>query len=263
MSCLVYLGTHLPQWLGRLAVPLFVSRRRLAGRRTLPRARARWALDSGGFSELQMYGEWRTTPEQYVEEVRRFRREIGLMDWAAIQDWMCEPQVINGLVCRRKSKKKPAIDLAEWKRWARRVARAGHAGVTRTLARARQLERQGHEIEVVFHGTGLSVEEHQRRTIASYQTLRALAPEVEWTPVLQGDFLRGPADHVRHIELYAAAGIDLRASPIVGVGSVCRLKKHHGGGALLRHPEEARGQRPRIRPEGCRSRSCGSPSRVF
>ena len=29
--------------------------------KTLPRARGRWALDSGGFSELSLYGEWRTS----------------------------------------------------------------------------------------------------------------------------------------------------------------------------------------------------------
>ena len=46
-------------------MPLFVSHRRLAGRRTLPRAIAPWALDSGAFSELSLYGEWRTTAGQY------------------------------------------------------------------------------------------------------------------------------------------------------------------------------------------------------
>jgi hypothetical protein len=28
--------------------------------------RTGWALDSGGFSELSLYGGWRTTPEEYV-----------------------------------------------------------------------------------------------------------------------------------------------------------------------------------------------------
>jgi integrase len=44
-----YLGTHQPSWLARdLGVPFLVSHRRLAGRRTLPRASSPWALDSGG-----------------------------------------------------------------------------------------------------------------------------------------------------------------------------------------------------------------------
>lgn len=86
-----YLGTHHPQWLGRFDAPLFVSHRRLSPRRTLPVALGPWALDSGGFTELSMYGAWQTTPEQYVSAVRRYRDEIGNLAWAAPQDWMCEP----------------------------------------------------------------------------------------------------------------------------------------------------------------------------
>lgn len=90
-----YLGTHVPSWLAHPScegVPLFVSARRLRDRRSpWPRAVTRWALDSGGFSELSMYGAWQTSPKQYIAEVRRWSAEIGGMDWAAIQDWMCEP----------------------------------------------------------------------------------------------------------------------------------------------------------------------------
>jgi hypothetical protein len=68
-----YLGTHLPNWLGKVTIPLFVSRRTLAPRRTLPRALGPWALDSGGFTELAMYGRWTVPATQYVAEVRRFR----------------------------------------------------------------------------------------------------------------------------------------------------------------------------------------------
>jgi hypothetical protein len=76
-------------------VPLFVSRRRLAHRKELPRALGRWALDSGGFTELSTYGRWKTSPEQYAEEVRRFSLEIGVPDFAAIQDWMCEDVMLQ------------------------------------------------------------------------------------------------------------------------------------------------------------------------
>lgn len=89
-----YLGTHQPSWLARdLGVPLFVSHRRLAGRRSLPRATGPWALDSGGFTELSMYGCWRTNARTYVAAVRRYSEEIGHLDWAASQDWMVEAQV--------------------------------------------------------------------------------------------------------------------------------------------------------------------------
>uniref|UniRef100_UPI003F491E71 deazapurine DNA modification protein DpdA family protein n=1 Tax=Nonomuraea sp. CA-251285 TaxID=3240002 RepID=UPI003F491E71 len=88
-----YLGTHMPSWLGRLDVPLFVSHRRLAGRKTFPRARAPWALDSGGFTELSLRGGWTQGPLEYVRAVRRYHEEIGNLRWAAPQDWMCEPGV--------------------------------------------------------------------------------------------------------------------------------------------------------------------------
>jgi hypothetical protein len=95
-----YLGTHEPSWLSSEKIPrdvcLFVSHRRLARRKVLPQARVHWALDSGGFSELQLFGEWRTTPAEYVSAVRRYDDEIGNLCWAAPQDWMCEPIVIGG-----------------------------------------------------------------------------------------------------------------------------------------------------------------------
>lgn len=79
------LGTHQPGWLARTAVPLFVSARRLRVSKTLPRAVAPWALDSGGFTELQQYGRWTVTPADYVARVRRYRDEIGNLTCAAPQ----------------------------------------------------------------------------------------------------------------------------------------------------------------------------------
>lgn len=67
--------------------------------------------------------------------------------------------------------------------------------------------------------TGLSVEEHQRRTISNYLELRSRAPELPFIPVLQG-WTQG--DYADHVDAYEAAGVDLRAAPLVGVGSVCR-----------------------------------------
>jgi len=158
-----YLGTHEPSWLSRVRVPLFVSHRRLARYRRLPVARCPWALDSGAFSELTTYGRWTLAPAEYVAAVRRYRREVTHLAWAAPQDWMVEPFM---------------------------------------LAR-----------------TGLSVREHQRRTVANLVELRRLAPELPIVPVLQGWTLRDYLDCVR---MYAAVGLDLRGEPLVGLGSVCR-----------------------------------------
>jgi hypothetical protein len=89
-----YLGTHLPSWLASLRVPLFVSHRRLARLRRLPVAATGWALDSGGFSELSLFGAWQTTPAAYARAIVRCRDEIGSLEWAAPQDWMCEPPIL-------------------------------------------------------------------------------------------------------------------------------------------------------------------------
>lgn len=67
--------------------------------------------------------------------------------------------------------------------------------------------------------TGLTVIEHQRRTVANYVELRQLAPDLPFVPVVQGWTV---ADYVRCVQMYADAGVDLAAQPIVGVGSVCR-----------------------------------------
>lgn len=158
-----FLGTHEVSWLARTDVPLFVSHRRLAGRKTLPRSAGRWALDSGGFTELSMHGRWQTSPQDYATAVRRYRDEIGGLDWAAPQDWMCEPFMVAK--------------------------------------------------------TGLSVAEHQARTVASVLELRALAPDLPFVPVLQGWDL---ADYLTCADMYTTAGVDLAAEPTVGLGSVCR-----------------------------------------
>ena len=65
--------------------------------------------------------------------------------------------------------------------------------------------------------TGLSVAEHQQRTIVSVLELRDLGVPV--IPVLQGWQV---GDYLRHADAYLAAGIDLTNEPVVGVGTVCR-----------------------------------------
>jgi hypothetical protein len=168
-----FLGTHHPDWLARAGVPLFVSHRQLRRYKTLPRAVAPWALDSGGFTELSMHGRWVTTPAEYARAVIRYRDEVGALAWASPQDWMCEP--------------------------------------------------------VMLRSTGLTVEEHQRRTIISVQELRALGAPV--IPVLQG---WGIGQYEDHVEAYNAAGIDLHAEPVVGVGTVCRRQNTITASVLIR-----------------------------
>jgi hypothetical protein len=167
-----YLGTHETAWLGRFTVPLFVSHRRLCHRRHLPRAIGEWALDSGGFSELSLYGRWHTSEGEYTEAVARYHEEIGRLAWAAPMDWMCEPSM---------------------------------------LAK-----------------TGLSVREHQERTVGNYLRLRGHGPFI---PVLQGWTL---SDYERCVELYETAGVKLADQTLVGVGSVCRRRSTVQIGLIMR-----------------------------
>lgn len=67
--------------------------------------------------------------------------------------------------------------------------------------------------------TGLTIVEHQRRTIDNLAFLRQLGPELPIIPVVQGYRVD---DYVRHVDMYRTAGIDLTTEPRVGVGSICR-----------------------------------------
>lgn len=188
-----YLGTHKPQWLTFPAftdVPLFLSHRALRERKRGLRASvAPLSIDSGGFTELQKFGRWTVTPEDYVAALRGYRDQTGRLEWAAPQDWMCEDVVIQG----------------------------------------------GTFNGVRFAGTGLSVPEHQERTVANLLDLRALAPDLHIIPVLQGSTLD---DYLRCANLYAEAGVDLHAEPTVGLGSVCRRQASAEIGSLVRELAE-------------------------
>jgi hypothetical protein len=156
-----WLGTHEVGWLQMTDVPLFISRTRLEKRRSLPRARGPWALDSGGFTQLnQPPHRWTLSAGEYADMVSRYQTDIGSLAWAAPQDWMCEPWIIEK--------------------------------------------------------TGLTVREHQERTVQNYLDLRDRGPFI---PVLQG-WTASDYDHC--VDLYTQAGVDLTTVPLVGLGTVCR-----------------------------------------
>lgn len=95
-----YLGSHMPRWLETSPVPLFVSRTTLEKYRRdgdpFPKGRCLWALDSGGFTELQRHGTWTMSADEYGGMVYRFMDNGAQPFWCAPQDWMCEPAVIEG-----------------------------------------------------------------------------------------------------------------------------------------------------------------------
>lgn len=90
-----YLGTHMPHWLQRTTVPLFVSFTRLRGLKKLPRAICSWALDSGAFSEIAEHGHFVSTAREYVTAALLYHAEIGGCEWMAIRDWMCEVPMLK------------------------------------------------------------------------------------------------------------------------------------------------------------------------
>src|SRR5262245_58227423 len=93
-----YLGAIDPGWLERddfEGVDLFVSRNRLARHTAEFRAKTRWVLDSGAFTEISRHGRWTVSPREYARDARRWMQQIGRMDWAAIQDWMTEPDMLK------------------------------------------------------------------------------------------------------------------------------------------------------------------------
>ena len=157
-----YLGVHEPAWLKDINVPLFVSRRRLERRVAMPVASHRWALDSGGFTELHKYGEWSMPAAEYAKTVNRYIDEIGMLDWAAPQDWMCEATALRA--------------------------------------------------------TGLSVKEHQVKTVRNFLELRDILGPV-LIPVLQG---WSKDSYLECVDMYEKEGVDLNNEDVIGLGSVCR-----------------------------------------
>ena len=73
----------------------------------------------------------------------------------------------------------------------------------------------------ILRATGMSVQEHQRRTVANFIDLRQRwpGPDCPVIPVLQGWTI---PDYLACLAMYRAEGIDLVAEPLVGLGSVCR-----------------------------------------
>lgn len=100
---LFFLTTHKAHWLEETDVPLFIANQNLAHRKTLPRARGPWALDSGGFAQLKHAREfpavagappgWKFTVLKYLENIARYQDQIGNLKWAAPMDMMCEYEI--------------------------------------------------------------------------------------------------------------------------------------------------------------------------
>jgi hypothetical protein len=179
-----YLGTHIPSWLEKCETSLFISYSRLKNRVTISKPTVKsWILDSGAFSELSINGKWTISAQKYADDTRFIRDITPRMSHAVIQDWMCEPFILDK--------------------------------------------------------TGLSVLEHQKRTVDSFLKLTTLAPDISWMPVLQGYTID---EYLECIDLYTLNEIDL-TKYLVGVGSVCKRQHTLEIGSIAKCLKEQHGLR--------------------
>jgi hypothetical protein len=136
----------------------FVSVNRLRNRKSNFRV-GDWIMDSGAFSEISQFGEYRNEVSEYANQIIRWAK-CGNLLAAVTQDYMCEAFILEK--------------------------------------------------------TGLTIYEHQQKTVARYDELLRCETGVYIMPVLQG---YAPNDYVRHIEMY---GSRLAKGAWVGVGSICK-----------------------------------------
>lgn len=89
-----YVGLHQPSN-AALFERCFISINRIRDRRSAFPARE-WIMDSGAFSEIDTYGAYRHTPEEYAAHVNRWYELSGRTMVAAVsQDFMCEPFILK------------------------------------------------------------------------------------------------------------------------------------------------------------------------
>lgn len=89
---LFYIGLHQPSDARRFD-RAFVSVNRLRGRKKLLGA-GKWIMDSGAFTEIATYGEYRSTVDEYAVEINRWASDPSLVA-AVAQDYMCEPFIVE------------------------------------------------------------------------------------------------------------------------------------------------------------------------
>jgi hypothetical protein len=87
-----YVGLHHPSdaWAFENCM---VSINRIADRKSGFRVN-NWMMDSGAFTEISTHGRWRTEPEAYAKQVKRWATNGNLVA-AATQDYMCEPFILE------------------------------------------------------------------------------------------------------------------------------------------------------------------------
>ena len=170
------LGTHILNHIDKTEVPLFISFRQLRKRKNKPfKQKSTLCIDSGGFSELSLFGKWTISEKEYIQELKRIENLSLNFDWVAQQDWMCE--------------------------------------------------------DIMLKKTGLTILEHQIRTVENYDKLNSIEHDFNVVPVLQGQTIE---DYWNCFELFESKGYDLRKIDTVGIGSVCKRQNTHEIGKIVK-----------------------------
>ena len=169
----------------------FLSHRRLCRRprrSSFPKARHSWALDSGTFGYCNA-AEPMPTPEEYVAALRRYDTEIGMMEWAAQQDLMCEPWMLA------------------------KTGRSVLENQQATIYNYLRLVDLWWLAEERDEAERLGLDEYRHSPeIRDDPTLRPIKPTLQgWEPW----------EYRRHVDMWYAAGINLHEVDLVGLGSVC------------------------------------------
>ena len=71
----------------------FISVNVLRDRRS-PFIANKWIMDSGAFSEISKYGDYRSSVVDYATEIERWSKN-GELEAAVAQDYMCEPMILR------------------------------------------------------------------------------------------------------------------------------------------------------------------------
>ncbi|MEU7802663.1 hypothetical protein AB0B10_25725 [Micromonospora arborensis] len=179
-----YLGAHRPHWLTVSPVPLFISANTLMKYRS---SGDDWPTRRAGTFGC---GIWACDSGGFTE-----LRDYG--------HWRQHPDEYGGMITRLiEEVGAPPVFVSpqDWmcEPWV--IAGGTHQGQR-------------------FAGTGLDVRTHLELTVENLLYLREQFPHVPWAPVLQGWRLE---DYQLCHQMYADAGVDLAAEPLVGLGSVCR-----------------------------------------
>ena len=140
-----------------------------------------------------------------VNRLRRRRSDFLVRDWIMDSGAFTEISTHAGY---RADVTEYAAHIDRWRRCGRMLAAVSQDWMCEP---------------VIVQFTGLSVREHQRRTVQRYRALRALT-DAELMPVLQGF---EPSEYLHCLDDY---GDDLAPGMWVGVGSVC--KRNASAGAI-------------------------------